>query len=158
MFENKSCFKDIISFIDCGQTWQLKLRNGYRNHASMVLSTLIVIGELMQCIYYSTQNGFIWCKRCTVSGSWIYNHRAGYKFISRIVHFYGFQHHTTAISTELGNVNVIEIQFLFIVIVIGIFVYLVKYQLGWILGDVLFIFQLARKHTNHVHWEKEKFV
>ena len=105
----------------------------------MVLWMLIVIGELVQCIYYSTQNGFVGCKLCTLSGSWIYNHHAGYKVISKIAHFCGFQQHITAISTELGNVNVIENQFLFIVIVIGIFVYLVKYPLGWILDDIFFI-------------------
>ena len=65
-------------------------------------------------------------------------------------HFYGFQQHITTISTELDNVNVIEHQFLLIIMINWIFVYLAKYPLGLILDDVFFIFQLARmQHMNH---------
>ena len=69
----------------------------------VTMQPLIVIGILVQSIYYSTQNGFIYYELSFPSGSWMYIHYFHHKFISKMAHFFGFKCIARRISTECDD-------------------------------------------------------
>ena len=92
--------------------------NGYRMNLAMEFQSLRINWELILLLYYSTRNGFIKRKLCVPSGSLIYNQYYSRIYISKMENFLRFKKHKTTISTELSNLNTIQIQFMIYVRII----------------------------------------
>ena len=124
---------------------------------SVAVQPLIVIGILLQGIYYSTHNGIVWCELSFLSGSWMYNRYYGQKLILKTAHFFGFKWVSIRISTEWHDLVAISNQITFFDIVIGIFVYCTRYAVELMIYDVSSVLYLARMFLNHMCWEMKKF-